>query len=372
MIFTTDTGREESILKKILSASEQERLFSCGKFEKLERNLWSESGNRQYCTEQECIQASCIARYYYLNRKTKLSRLFLPKIEDGKKFSKVCQFYVNFTHAQKYYEIDHQLDKSLELYLITEELGRKCLSANVSILQMMVAVYWRLGMLYAYKGQKALSELYFGSSLECVKDEKSDMAYAIYSLSQVWLNYAKGEYIKSLDIIFDNFFNHGDLCEMEYLKTEYLFALVLNELQLKENLQYIRLTNTLKIIQRNLIDYGRGHIYTPFTGEINPIAYIDRISLEQGRVFTTSKGYPDVKLILQHCNLKPRCEICGCNDITELTVDHVIPQSYGGNDNFRNLRILCRKCNSSKGNKLMIHDPNAYVHLKKGGYLWKE
>lgn len=359
-------------MKKILTASEQERLFSCGEFEKLERNLWNGSGNRQYHTEEECIQASCIARYYYLNKKTKLSKLFLPQLEDSIKFSKVCQFYVYFSHAQKCYEIDHLLDKSLELYLITKDLGEKSISENISILQMMIAVYWRLGTIYAYKGRTTLSEYYFGCSLEYVKYEKSDMAYAIYSLSQVWLNYAKGEYVKSLDTIFDVFFNRGDLCKMEYLKTEYLFALVLNEIQLKENLQYIRLTNTLKIIQRNLIDYGRGHIYTPFTGEIDPVAYIDRLSMEQGRVFCPSKGYPDVNLILQHCNIKPRCEICGCDDIAELTVDHVIPQSYGGNDNIINLRILCRECNSSKGNKLMIYDPHAYNHLKGGGYLWKE
>lgn len=359
-------------MKKILSASEQERLFSCGEFEKLERNLWNEAGNRQYRTEEECIQASCIARYYYLNRKTKLSKMFLPELEDSIKFSDICQFYVYFTHAQRYYEIDHQLDKSLELYVKTKELGERCIGASISIVQMMIAVYWRLGTIYAYKGQMTLSEYYFNCSLECVKDEKSDMAYAIYSLSQVWLNYAKGEYIKSLDVIFDVFFNRGDLCKMEYLKTEYLFAMVLNEIQLNENLQYIRLTNTLKIIQRNLFDYGRGYIYTPFTGEIDPVKYIDRISSEQGRVFTPSKGYSDVKHILQHCNIKAKCEICGCDEVDELTVDHVIPQSYGGNDNLINLRILCRKCNSSKGNKFMIYDPHAYKHLKKGGYIWEE
>lgn len=40
-----------------------------------------------------------------------------------------------------------------------------------------------------------------------------------------------------------------------------------------------------------------------------------------------------------------------CNDIW-LEIDHIIPISKGGTDNFENKQILCNRCNSIKGNKL--------------------
>lgn len=38
---------------------------------------------------------------------------------------------------------------------------------------------------------------------------------------------------------------------------------------------------------------------------------------------------------------------------TYMTVDHIIPKSYGGRKNIENLRPLCRKCNNLRGNKKM-------------------
>jgi len=44
-----------------------------------------------------------------------------------------------------------------------------------------------------------------------------------------------------------------------------------------------------------------------------------------------------------------RCRFCGSQ--IDLTVDHIIPVSQGGKDEFGNFQTLCRKCNSSKSNK---------------------
>lgn len=41
------------------------------------------------------------------------------------------------------------------------------------------------------------------------------------------------------------------------------------------------------------------------------------------------------------------CRLCGASD--DLTVDHIWPQSLGGDDELDNLRTLCRSCNSKKG-----------------------
>lgn len=44
-----------------------------------------------------------------------------------------------------------------------------------------------------------------------------------------------------------------------------------------------------------------------------------------------------------------RCCRCGSND---LTIDHIIPVSKGGTNEDKNLRTMCRICNSKKGTKI--------------------
>lgn len=45
-----------------------------------------------------------------------------------------------------------------------------------------------------------------------------------------------------------------------------------------------------------------------------------------------------------------RCQYCGTTN-GPLTVDHVLPKIYGGNDSWENLVCACTKCNSIKGDK---------------------
>lgn len=42
----------------------------------------------------------------------------------------------------------------------------------------------------------------------------------------------------------------------------------------------------------------------------------------------------------------------GCGSVEGLTLDHIVPWSWGGPDTEENLRVLCRPCNSSKGARL--------------------
>lgn len=44
-----------------------------------------------------------------------------------------------------------------------------------------------------------------------------------------------------------------------------------------------------------------------------------------------------------------RCRSCAATD--DLAIDHIIPRSRGGTGEEDNLQVLCRKCNSSKGNR---------------------
>lgn len=45
------------------------------------------------------------------------------------------------------------------------------------------------------------------------------------------------------------------------------------------------------------------------------------------------------------------CNICQAK--TDLSIDHIIPRSLGGSHDEENLQVLCRKCNSSKNNRLL-------------------
>ena len=57
-----------------------------------------------------------------------------------------------------------------------------------------------------------------------------------------------------------------------------------------------------------------------------------------------------IKTSVLECDMY-RCVSCGTHK--ELTVDHKLPLSKGGDDALSNLQTLCRTCNTSKGVKTM-------------------
>lgn len=56
------------------------------------------------------------------------------------------------------------------------------------------------------------------------------------------------------------------------------------------------------------------------------------------------------------------CVGCGCNVTLEhnaddqATVDHIVPKSAGGSEDFTNLQLLCRNCNQKKGSTIIDED----------------
>lgn len=63
---------------------------------------------------------------------------------------------------------------------------------------------------------------------------------------------------------------------------------------------------------------------------------------------------PNKRILLTRKNIIKRdghrCQYCGQNH-GSMTVDHVIPKIYGGNDTWENLVCACLKCNNIKGNR---------------------
>lgn len=47
------------------------------------------------------------------------------------------------------------------------------------------------------------------------------------------------------------------------------------------------------------------------------------------------------------------CQYCGRDEV-ELTIDHVIPKSRGGNTSWENVVVACQECNLKKGNRTPV------------------
>lgn len=62
---------------------------------------------------------------------------------------------------------------------------------------------------------------------------------------------------------------------------------------------------------------------------------------------------PYKEVVLNRKNILKRdhniCQYCGRNS-QPMTIDHVIPKSYGGKDTWENLVCACIRCNTKKGN----------------------
>ncbi len=63
---------------------------------------------------------------------------------------------------------------------------------------------------------------------------------------------------------------------------------------------------------------------------------------------------PFKQVVLSRKNIHYRdnftCQYCGTKT-KNLTIDHIIPKSRGGDDSWENLVSACKKCNNEKGNR---------------------
>ena len=85
-------------------------------------------------------------------------------------------------------------------------------------------------------------------------------------------------------------------------------------------------------------------------------AELARVKAQQRRMKIAARGgrvnraiIPDVVKALVYARDNFACQKCGATE--NLTLDHIHPWSKGGPDTVENLRVLCRPCNSRKGDR---------------------
>jgi len=64
-------------------------------------------------------------------------------------------------------------------------------------------------------------------------------------------------------------------------------------------------------------------------------------------------SHTDMDITILYINQNGKCIYCGCVLGKKYHVDHVVPLSRGGSNDFDNLALACPHCNSSKGAKLL-------------------
>jgi 5-methylcytosine-specific restriction endonuclease McrA len=65
----------------------------------------------------------------------------------------------------------------------------------------------------------------------------------------------------------------------------------------------------------------------------------------------TQQGYDNrwLRIAAEAIRQQPWCSVCGAT--TDLTGDHIMQLSKGGENSAENCRVLCRRCNSRRGNR---------------------
>lgn len=68
-------------------------------------------------------------------------------------------------------------------------------------------------------------------------------------------------------------------------------------------------------------------------------------------------------LVIKRDGLK--CRMCGEEEPEVLTIDHVIRQSDGGENQIENMQILCRKCHDIKDNCIKVYKAKNSLKVRK-------
>jgi 5-methylcytosine-specific restriction endonuclease McrA len=102
---------------------------------------------------------------------------------------------------------------------------------------------------------------------------------------------------------------------------------------------------------------GRVHVIETYP---NWIIRSERVALNVPSICVTKEYFPhkhNVKFSRYNLYLRDlfKCQYCGeVQDYDELTIDHVLPRTFGGKTTWENCTTSCKSCNHAKGSKTNI------------------
>jgi hypothetical protein len=85
--------------------------------------------------------------------------------------------------------------------------------------------------------------------------------------------------------------------------------------------------------------------------EVDKAGQTAKRSLTRQRRSEYGSKRPHLELQMIDAGVPYVCCVVGCDTMTELTLDHIVPLSRGGTDEISNLTFMCRSHNSTKGDK---------------------
>ncbi len=95
-------------------------------------------------------------------------------------------------------------------------------------------------------------------------------------------------------------------------------------------------------------------ILHPLGGRLELMAFADECNRTAGfaaRPESTRRGR--MKWLRQYERQQGLCAICGqWRAPVEMTRDHIVPRSRGGDSDWQNIRLCCRECNETKGDSM--------------------
>jgi hypothetical protein len=299
-----------------------------------------------------------LARYFYNSGHNEIAYKLIKNLPRTKhNFEENA--YINYTFGFIEYEINQNFSKAKYFFTRSDFYCRNS-KIDDDILILRFANNWRLGMILCSEKNLSGAKKHFDISKDIADNLYNNHLKNIYLLSQVWVNYYSGNYSKAYDNVFTALYKQPPNINAVYLNSEFLYSL--GCIEQKTDTGLIHLFTTFQKSGEIINGIGHGFISNPFEGskKIYPFDNMNQIFSDYNQLFRK-------KYIFTHSltdfGITPSCVICGSTE--DLTIDHIIPQKWGGSNIKNNKRVLCRSCNSKKGGLFTKSDFNAYEILIK-------
>jgi len=331
-------------------------------------DLWSAGHLRESCLflkkEKESViikNGALLARYLYNSGYDSIAFEILQGLPDGHHDFE-SEAFLNYTYGFIDYEINQNFTRA-KFYFEKSDLNcKKCnLNEDISILRF--ANNWRLGMIFSSEKKYQEAKKAFEISEDIVKNLDNNHFMNIYLLSQVWVNLYHNDFFNAYDKLFTALFLYTSPKKLDYLNSELFYSLAC--IEQKTDKKLVHLFNTFQKTDEVFQKIGHGYISNPFEGnkKIYPSHKMHLIYSDHKQLFNRKEkiGVYQQEIVDQF-GITPKCTICG--SMEDLTIDHIIPYNWGGSNNIKNIRILCRSCNSQKRDLFTKQDYNAYTLLR--------